>query len=325
MEKLPEKFKKLLQNYISSILGVLVVIFFIWYLFQNQEILVHLKNISWKHILWIILLEMASFLINSLLDWLMINRLNGRVSFWDCYLLGYANNFLNKILPTIGGGAAFRAAFLKKKYNFPLTRFVSSIGGLYVISFFSTSLVGLFCLGWIYLNSRAFSSLIALAFLGIISFCLFIILFSPHISKNDNSITRVLNSIFIGWQVIKSEPRYVFIYAFLSMTFLLLSTLQIIASYQALSIETSFVPMLLLSTLGIIQAFLNFTPDGIGVREGIFIFTSNLVQVPGDVLVLGSLVLRGISFFTTFILGGISYVFLTNKLKGMFNAKSHSD
>ena len=75
--------------------------------------------------------------------------------------------------------------------------------------------------------------------------------------------------------------------------------------------------MLFLSTLGIIIAFLNFTPDGIGIKEGVFIFSSDLVQIPAEILVLGSIVLRGISIFTTFIVGGISYILLMRQIKAM--------
>ncbi len=79
--------------------------------------------------------------------------------------------------------------------------------------------------------------------------------------------------------------------------------------------KTTFIPMLFLATLGIIQAFLNFTPDGIGVKEGIYIFSASLVQMPDDILVLGSLVLRAVSFCTTLIIGGISYWILMRELK----------
>lgn len=314
--------KNFLFRYIWNIFGFLVFILLGWYIYQNQDIFKYIHSIEWKQVLLIILLDLISFFVNSLLDWSMINRLHhGRVSFWDCYFLGYANSFLNKILPTIGGGAAFRAAFLKKKYDFSYSHFISTISGLYIISFFSTSLMGLCCMVWIYLNYRVFNGLVMLIFLGILLFCLFVILFSPHIPQHENQAFQVLNNVFDGWRVIKKEPRFIVLYASLAIVFLLLAALQTLISYEAIDVETNFVSMLFLSTLGIIQAFLNFTPDGIGVREGLFVFSSSLVQIPGNVLVLGSLVLRAVSFCTTFVIGGICYAFLARQFKGRWGEK----
>ena len=315
MNSLPEKKTSNLRKYIANAVGVPIILFFIWYLYQNQDIVEHLKNISWEQIGWIVLCDVVTFLINGLLDQSMINRLDTRVNFWDCYLLGYASNFLNKILPTIGGGAAFRAAYLKRKYQFPYSQFISTVAGLYVISFFSTSLIGLFCLWVIYFRFAASNWVIVLVFLVIGMFCLFIIIFSPKKSASDNRIIKVLNNIFEGWKIIKKEPKFILLYAILSIALLFLSAMQTFFSYQALGVKTDIISMLFLSTLGIILAFLNFTPDGIGVKEAVYVFSSDLVQIPNGLLVLGSLILRSISICTTLIFGGISYLVLIRRLR----------
>jgi len=161
-----------------------------------------------------------------------------------------------------------------------------------------------------------------MAFIGLLVPCLFIILFSPKVPSSNNRFLKTLKSIVDGWNIIKQEPKFVFVYASFSIVLLLLSALQTVISYQALGVQTTFIPMLFLATLGIILAFLNFTPDGIGVKEAIYIFSSDLVQMPDDILVLGSLVLRGISFCTTLVIGGISYWILMRELKMLEQPKS---
>lgn len=317
MKTLFEKTRGNHRKAITNVLGMIVIALLTWYIYENQNILPSIKNISWQQICYIVALDIASFLINGLMDQSMINQLNPKITFLDCYLLGYANNFLNKILPTIGGGAAFRAIYLKKKYQFPYSQFVSTVGGLYVISFFFTSLIAMLYLFFIFSRFKVFNWVISLTFFGIFLFCLFIILFSPQLPETDNRILKVLKSIFEGWNILKNQPKFIFYYAFLAILFLFLSALQTLIIYQALGATTNIIPMLFLSTLGIIMAFLNFTPDGIGVKEGIYIFSSNLVKIPDDILVLGSLVLRGISICTTFIIGGISYLVLMRQLKAL--------
>jgi len=314
-ENLPEQSPRDYRTYIINIFSIFVVLLLAFYLYNSRDALVSLRNIKWQQILWIIVLDTTSFLIGGLLNQSLINRFDPTVSFLDCILLQYANNFLNKLLPTIGGGAVFRAVYLKRKYQFPYSQFVSTVGGLYVISFLSVAVIGIACLFIIYARYQRFNLVILLGFLSVLLPCLFIILFSPRIAPSNRKILKGLKSVVDGWNIIKHDPKFILIYASLSIVLLLLSALQTLISYQALGIQTTFIPMLFLATLGIIQAFLNFTPDGIGVKEGIYIFSASLVQIPDDILVLGSLVLRAVSFCTTLIIGGISYWILMRELK----------
>lgn len=308
------------RKYFVNILGIFVAVLLVVYLNNNRDILVSLKNIRWQQITLIVILETASFLIGSLQNQSMINRFDKRVGFLDCFLLQYSNNFLNKILPTIGAGAAFRAIYLKRKFQFPYSHFVSTVAGLYVISFFSAALIGMICLWVIYIQHGQTNLVLLLAFASVFLPCLFIILFSPKIPPGINSrLFRLLRSVIEGWNIIKQEPRNIILYAVFSIVILLLSALETSVSYEALGAKTDMASMIFLSTLGIILVLVNFTPDGIGIKEGIYIFSANLVQIPGSVLVLGSLVLRGISFCTTLILGGISYWILMRQLKRLEN------
>lgn len=303
------------RRYVINALGVLVIAALILYLYNNRNIFDALENIRWQQIFWIIILDTASFLVGSLQNQSLLNRFDTKVSFVDCVLLQYGNNFLNKILPTIGGGAAFRAIYLKKKYQFPYSQFVSTVAGLYVISFFSVALIGIICLWLIYLQKHQFNLVILVVFGGILLPCLFIIIFSPQIRQGHNQLTKLLSSILAGWNIIKQQPGNIFVYILFSIIILLLSAWQTLISYQALGVKVDIVSMLFLSTLSIILVLLNFTPDGIGIKEGIYLFSANLVQIPGNILVLGSLILRGISLCTTLLIGGVSYWVLTRRLK----------
>jgi len=315
MKNSPERKIKSYFTQFINIITVFIVVLLVLYLYNNRDVLVSLSSIGWQHILWIILLDTLSFVVGSLQNQSLINRFGPGVSFLDSFLLQYGNNFLNKILPTIGGGAAFRAVYLKRKYKLSYSQFISTIAGIYVISFLSVAIIGIACLWIIYFQHGQFNSTIFLTFISILAACLFIIIFSPRVPQINNRFFKLLKSIVEGWNVIKKETKNIIIYAVFSVVILILSALQTMVSYQALGVETDVVSMLFLSTLGIILVLLNFTPDGIGIKEGAYIFSASLVQIPGNVLVLGSLVIRGVSFCTTLIVGGISYFVLVNRLK----------
>jgi uncharacterized protein (TIRG00374 family) len=286
-----------------------------WYLYQNREVLASLKNIRWQQIMWIVLLDTAGFLINSLINFFMLQRLDPRIGYLDCVMLQYVNNMFNRILPTIGGGAAFRAYYLKKVYRISYTQFASTVAGLYVITFSTTALVGILCLLKIYLQFQVFNWIIFLVFATIFVGMLGVILFSPRLPASNNRWLKILKNIIDSWNIIKKETRLVLIFMFLSLILLFLYAAYMLIGYQALGVETSLTPMLYLSTLGIILALVNFTPDAIGVKEGIYIFSRDLVRIPQDILVLGSLYLRGISIVSTFLVSGVCYWVLMRRLK----------
>ncbi len=73
--------------------------------------------------------------------------------------------------------------------------------------------------------------------------------------------------------------------------------------------------MVFLSSLGIILSFLNFTPDGIGIREVVYVFSASIVQISQASVVLGSLVLRALSIITSLIVGGVGYWVFLRQIK----------
>lgn len=312
------KAKKISLRWVLSFtLQIVIIGFFVFYVVQNRDIFSALGNIRWQQVAWIIVLDTVSFFIGGFLNYSMIRRLEKEISFLDCLLLQYVNNLLNKILPTVGGGAAFRAIFLKKKYQLSYTQFASTIAGLYVITFCSTSLIGITCIFLLYSRSQIFNWIIFLAFSGILLSTLVIIFFSPRIPHFEGRLFKFIHGVAEGWNILKQDPTAILIYTILSILFLLLSALRAYITYEALGVQTDLTAMVFLSSLGIIIAFLNFTPDGIGVKEGIYLFTQGLVQIPGAMLVLGSLTQRAISILTTFTFGGISYWLLLRQMRGI--------
>ncbi|MBP7092086.1 MAG: hypothetical protein KBA59_04235, partial [Anaerolineaceae bacterium] len=64
-------------------------------------------------------------------------------------------------------------------------------------------------------------------------------------------------------------------------------------------------------------------PDGIGIREGVYMFSSSLVNIPEAMMVLTSLLLRGLAIFSTVSIGVIAYLVYLKKLKDLQGAPEH--
>jgi len=308
---------------LTTIFGIVVIGLLALYLYRNREVFSSFQRIAIWQIIVILLTETIGITLGSLMNYSLTRRLGCRVTFLDSLMLQYINNFLNKVLPTIGGGAAFRSVYLKKKYDFPYSQFVSTLSGFYVISFVAISLIGLLCMLYFYLQYRAVNWVIIIAFLALLLPSLVIILFSPSIPDKKQRLFRILKSVVEGWNQIKADTRFILFYTFIVIAQLLLSAWQMQVAFQALGVEAGFVQTTFICSLGIPLAFLNFTPDGIGIREGVYMFSSSLVNIPEAMMVLTSLLLRGLAIFSTVSIGVIAYLVYLKKLKDLQGAPEH--
>ena len=311
----PEKQSRRKIKIVTLFLGLIAVILLGIYLFQNRDVFSSLKNITADQVIIIIVADIAMILISSLINYVMVLRFGFTIRFRDSLLLQYSNSFLNKILPTIGGGAAFRAIYLKKKYIFPYTDFVSTLGGFYLINFLVTSLIGLFCMLSFFLEFGRTNWVIVTIFLALLLPCLGIIIFSPKIPTKQNRVLKTVQSIVNSWNLLKSDPLTTTFFCLLIILQLIIAAWQMQAGFRSIGFSTGIRETLYLSSLGIILSLINFTPDGIGIREGVYAFTSTLVNIPISGVILGSLVLRALSILTTLIIGGVSYLVLLKEIQ----------
>ncbi len=300
---------------LTTLLGLVAIALLGYYLFQNRMVFSSLGNVTVLQITLIIGLETIVVILGSVVNYSMVRRFGYRVTFLDSVLLQYINNFLNKILPTIGGGAAFRAVFLKKKYQFPYSQFVATLGGFYLINFIATSLIGLCCMAWIYLQYGETNWVIISAFLLLIIPSLLIVFFTPKIPGGNNRISNALRRATEGWNILKKDKGFISFYAVVIIVQLLLSSAEMLIAFNAIGVHTGYIQTLYLSSLGIILSFLNFTPDGIGIREAVYVFSSSVVQIPQANLVLASLVLRALSIVTSLSIGGVGYLVFLKQIK----------
>lgn len=244
----------------------------------------------------------------------VIAILNHKIPLKEAFLLQYANSFLNKIVSE--GGALFRGVFLKEIYKLPYTKYISTIGGLYVISFLTNSILGLISLVYISFVYNRTSYLILIFFVAIIVAMLALIFVSPRFkNKKENRIIRWINSILDGWSEIKRDKGKLFVFSLLAIISLFLTSLQTIFAYKGLGYKLGVFESLYMSSLGMITTFVSITPDSIGVREAVYMFTSEIIGLDSDIILLGSLIIRAIALINTFLIGGISYFKLVPRLK----------
>ncbi|KUK77797.1 MAG: hypothetical protein XD93_0088 [candidate division WS6 bacterium 34_10] len=311
-----KKHKKEITNIITF--GVIALM--AYYLYKNREIFSSLKELDIQYVIYIFILQILSVFLIALNNKKVIGLLNYHIDLKEAFLLQYSNSLLNKIVSE--GGAVFRGVFLKEVYKLPYTKYISTIAGLYVINFITNSIIGLISLAYIYFKYGRISYLVLAFFILILISMLILTLVNPRFKNSkENRVINWINSILEGWGTIKRDKKKLLIFVFLSIASLLLTTLQAIFVYKGLGYTLGLFESTYMSSLGMITTFVNITPDSIGVKEAVYMFTSDIIGLESDIILLGSLIIRAIALINTFLIGGISYLKLTPRLKGVKNSK----
>ncbi len=313
MKKIIEFLKKH-RKLLSNIFTILVIVLMIIYLYKNRLVFDSLKNLKVEYIVYIILSQVTTVAVTALLNQKIIQTLDRDISYSDAFHLQYANNFLNKIISE--GGALFRGYYLKKTHKLPYTKYISTIAGSYILSFFFYSMMGLVSMAYLFFVKGKSNYWILIFFIALFFGTIILIWVNPRFkNKKNNRILGLINSILEGWVKIKENKKNLLVFSSLTLLLLLLHVPLSVFVYRGLGHSIGVFESLYMSCMGIITTFINVTPNGIGIKEGIYMFSSDIIGLNSEVLLLGSLISRAITLASSFILGGISYFKISSKLK----------
>jgi len=306
------KKNKKIRKIISWTLTILAVIFFSWYLYDNRDIFVHLKRIRSVDILLIALLQPINIVINGIINKWIIDSIDQKIAPLDAIMLQFANNFVNRFISQ--GGTVYRSAYLKMQYDFPISKFLASIGGIYIIGIMANASIGILLMLFFLVRDRIFSIVMFVVFAALLLYMIILLVLKPKI-KSDRWLWKKLNQVIEGWNRIKGN-RVLFLKIFLfSAVSLLNSSIIVYIAYHALDVDIRFMNSFFYSTISSLSNIINLTPGGLGINEAILMFSSDVIGLPSDIILLGSLMLRAISMITILSLGGVSYIILNFRLQ----------
>ena len=296
----------------SWTLTVLALVFMGWYLYNNRDIFTHLRTINIKDILLIALLQPINIIILGVINKWIIDSIDQKISLSDSLMLQFANNFVNRFIAQ--GGAVYRSAYLKTQFNFPISKFLASIGGVYIINLMANAMIGIFLVLFFFLSENLFNIYMLGLFVALLLGMIFLLVIKPKF-ESERWLFRKLTQVVNGWYQIKGDRSLVVKMFGLSAVSLINSSLIVFIAYRALNVDIQFMNSFFYSTISSLSNIINLTPGGLGINEAILMFSSNVIGVSSEIILLGALMLRAISMITTFTIGGISYMILNYRLQ----------
>ena len=152
----------------SISVGVLIIclILLAFYIRSHLADFKNISSVSFSYTLIIGLVSALSLIVNGLFLKALTIDFGIDLNFAEYFSLSIVTSFGNIFLP-MKGGAGFRAVYLKSRYNFDYSYFLSSLAGNYLVAFHVTSWVALAGTAALYIRTGGIQSAVTAVFFGV--------------------------------------------------------------------------------------------------------------------------------------------------------------
>lgn len=218
------------------------------------------------------------------------------------------SSMLNLVSP-IKGGAAIRAAYLKRIHGVPYSAFASVLGGTLVCSIAVSAALAAVALvslgvpggryGWIALASSVTVFIVLVAFMR----------FVPPAPKPTGTLPGKLTQIAHGWRTISNDGPLVAKVVGWSTVGALLHALAFVLAFQLAGFSGSWLVPVTSSAFARIGALISITPAGLGIFEAFGAVSAQIVGAEPGPAVLGVLIVRVVATAVT-VVGGAAFSLL---------------
>ncbi|MBW1785171.1 MAG: flippase-like domain-containing protein [Deltaproteobacteria bacterium] len=276
----------------SLCLGILAVVlmgFYIW--FKRDEFLA-VSVLSWNSLLVVMLGIGIAGISTGLINYTMLRFLGVGIGFQVCFFLSVVTSAGNLIGP-LRSGTILRAGYLRQKFGFQLTHFVSTLFAFYLVMIITYATAALGLLLW---HKQKFSPegsglIIAVLIICIGASLLFGLL--PPIKRRGSWFLRKVSDVSDAWHVLRSTPSFLPWMAALSGVHLISAVITLWGAFRAIGVELGLAQAIIVSTLGQLSTLISITPGSFGIYETVVAFVGQVMQVEPVQSVSAALIMRG--------------------------------
>jgi uncharacterized membrane protein YbhN (UPF0104 family) len=305
---------------ITAVLTVVIICAFIWYFDLHRGDLAVVALVDRRLVLTISFTMVVMFFVEGIFIKVVLSAFKSSVPVFDSFYIALLSRIGNFLLP-FRAGIALRASYLKKRYSFPYSKFVSTLYGYYIILFFLYSLLAISALLYKHIVHGITSVPLTLFFFAIFLGMLFLMLvplktaWLPEFKSSFlRKVLKVVDDILSGWHRIIADKEILFKLVIVSSCNILLNMLIFYFEFKALGIPVDMANVVLYTSLAGVSLLVSITPGSLGLREAIFLFTSDTLGLGASLIMQMSLLDRSIMFVVLlfFAIPMLTLTFITN-------------
>ncbi|MBN1331470.1 flippase-like domain-containing protein [Candidatus Dojkabacteria bacterium] len=293
-----------MKKYLGTILTIFFLTVFCIYFLGNLSKFKPLLDISLGSLVLIGILKIIVIFLNGLFIKVTLKSFDKIITQLETFYISLLSSIGNYFTP-MQGGAGIRAVYLKKKFNLAYSHFLSTLSGNYIISFLINSLIGLVSLLLVHKYQGHYSGVLYGFFIALFIVTLILSIFKvpPKIFQINlklkplNRILKIILMIVEGWNRIIGNKTFLLQLIFLTIANFCIGLFTVYWEFHIFGIETHLYNLTLYSALAGVTLLISLTPGSIGIREGVFIFSSTLIGITHEEILQIAVVDRGVLFF----------------------------
>lgn len=305
--------KKLLK-YLKIVITIAVLGFFVYYFINNKEDLLKVLSVPILPLVGIMISYSIVFYLNGVFIKVILKTFKKKISLIESFYVSVISSLGNYFLP-MRGGAVIRSVYLKKNFEFPYEYFVSTLYGYYIIVFLVNAFVGLISLVVISMKYGITSIPLYLFFGGLFVAMLVLSFVKFPVKKIKGSknkvidkVLSVIKNILEGWNMIVENKRLLISLIVITLVALVAGIALFYFEFRALSIDASIMNVILYNCLSGVSLLVSITPGSLGIREGIFSITSDILGIGNEQIMQLALLDRGVSVIVLVVLFVVLWV-----------------
>jgi uncharacterized membrane protein YbhN (UPF0104 family) len=288
---------KMHKKLLSFLFFVGIVAAGIIYYFRHKEDFYLITSVSMSALIVISSLFIVISLSFGLQLKILMNHYNLDIGFFECYGLVRTSSFINLLLP-FGGGASFKAIYLKRLLKLRYSSFIASMAIANIIKIMIFALAAVFLvmpLGGV------------LSPVSIIIFCasLFFLLLGHKLKKLDITSAGYVSRVIDEWQKIKKDRMTIMKLVCLSLFLFVATTFSTCLLFRAFSVDIPVRAGGTIAAFTSITGLLNLVPGNLGIREALFILISRAYGIEINESVHAAALGRLLQIIWTFVLASI--------------------
>ena len=232
--------------------------------------------------------------------------------------IAVVQSFFN-YLPMKGGMVA-NALYLKRRHDFPFTRFASMVGASGLITLLTGAMIGLILSTILWLNGNPKVGPLALVFLALAAPLAVIVSASDKIRLPRRLSGGRVEQVIAGWKIIRSKPLVILVLIGADCLTSLIFALRYYVAFQAFSSPVSIIDCLILAPMSILSTLVGLTPAGLGIREAAVGLAAGLLGAGLGLGIYAASLDRALVMVWVFILGPIFFSLLVRESRSAKDA-----
>lgn len=282
------------------------------YLSHHPELFDHIRNLSMGSGLLLFLMSVLILAANGLYLRIFSKKFNLDLHVKEWFGLAAVTALGNYLTP-LSGGLVARAAYLKRRHNFPYAHFLAMLAANYMIAFAVIGVTGIVTLMTLP-DTGSYSWPVLLFFLATLSTILLVLLVPSASIGNRHRWLLFVTHAMDGIHAIRRDGALLGKLIALTCFNITAGALLLFVAFKSTGFAIPFNVALLIYLLSSYTVLFNITPGNLGIQEVVTSLAAAILGAGADAGLIAALVVRAVAMLAAFTIGPIFSYLLSKEL-----------